>query len=431
MLASDNAPGNYSDEERNDPTLLPSIERYLDKNALIGVLRAKRDVGVESSVGMIATVYDFVDLHNSVLSFDGRAKVDPKTVFSYQVVGTTTRGYFYDEDLHNNIFRTGNGAGYALQWDYTDRNFGYQVNAVGRTHDYLANVGYTRRVDTNNDNLFLRFSSDPKENSTYIGYRAYSSSSVNYDWKGRLQNWDQEFQYRWNFKRETALALGAYGGYERLFENEFRQYLDPSYPSGFAGPDPERSTYKKQMYGYFTSTPSKKINFFNFISYTRGNFDYDFGGGPKFPRVSPAALADPNAPFDPGPGNEFFMESDWTFQPTAALHTTLSYFKDRLVRQDTERVAFDDNIVSVRTTYQFSRFTFVRARVDYDSLSAHLYGQYLFGWTPNPGTSFYIGYNDDRIVNGYDSITGVYHPGLQLNGRTFFVKLSYLFRESL
>lgn len=70
---------------------------------------------------------------------------------------------------------------------------------------------------------------------------------------------------------------------------------------------------------------------------------------------------------------------------------SFDYTKDRLVRNDTGRVAFDDNIYSLRTTYQFSRFTFARARVDVDSLDAYVRGQFLLGWTPNPGTSFFAG----------------------------------------
>ena len=39
LLASDNAPGNFSDEEIADPGIFPSIEKFIDKNAYIGVLR--------------------------------------------------------------------------------------------------------------------------------------------------------------------------------------------------------------------------------------------------------------------------------------------------------------------------------------------------------------------------------------------------------
>jgi hypothetical protein len=57
-------------------------------------------------------------------------------------------------------------------------------------------------------------------------------------------------------------------------------------------------------------------------------------------------------------------------------------------------------------------------------------GQFLFGWTPNPGTSFYVGYNDDMNRNGFNPFTGQLEPGFRRNGRTFFIKMSYLIRRT-
>ena len=59
-------------------------------------------------------------------------------------------------------------------------------------------------------------------------------------------------------------------------------------------------------------------------------------------------------------------------------------------------------------------------------------GQFLFGWTPNPGTALYIEYNDDLVRNGINPFTGEFEPGLHrgAGGRTFFIKMSYLFRKS-
>ena len=56
--------------------------------------------------------------------------------------------------------------------------------------------------------------------------------------------------------------------------------------------------------------------------------------------------------------------------------------------------------------------------------------QFLFEWTPNPGTAFYAGYNDDVNRDGFSPVSGLYEPGFRRNGRTFFVKMSYLFRQS-
>lgn len=64
-------------------------------------------------------------------------------------------------------------------------------------------------------------------------------------------------------------------------------------------------------------------------------------------------------------------------------------------------------------------------------LGSRVRGQFLFGWTPNPGTSFYPGYNDDMNYRGFSPFTDRYEPGLPRNGRTFFLKMSYLIRKSI
>jgi hypothetical protein len=66
--------------------------------------------------------------------------------------------------------------------------------------------------------------------------------------------------------------------------------------------------------------------------------------------------------------------------------------------------------------------------MEYESLRAKIRAQLLFGWTPNPGTALYVGYNEDLHYNGYNPFTQIYEPGLRRNSRTFFLKLSYIFR---
>ena len=157
--------------------------------------------------------------------------------------------------------------------------------------------------------------------------------------------------------------------------------------------------------------------------------DFDFGtDNPLYPRVSPSALAlGPDAPRDPGAGNELYFEASGAYQPTDALRLSLNYTKNRLTRIDTGLTAFDDNIYSLRGTYQFTRFWFARTRIDYTTLGASVRGQFLLGWAPNPGTSFYVGYNDDLNRNGLNPFSGELEPGLRRNGRNFFIKMSYLF----
>ena len=132
----------------------------------------------------------------------------------------------------------------------------------------------------------------------------------------------------------------------------------------------------------------------------------------------------------PGPVGKF-LSANVEIKPTNPLRFSLDYTKSRLTRTDTQRLAYDDNIFSFRSSYQFTRFVFVRSRIDYTTLGSRVRGQFLFGWTPNPGTSFYAGYNDDMNYRGFSPFTDRYEPGFQRNGRTFFLKMSYLIRKNI
>ena len=450
LLASDNGPGNFSEDER--PTANP---RFLDKNATVGILRLKRDIGkADSFVGFLGTYRRFVDINNAVGGFDGKFRVDKLTTFSWQVLGTTSRRQFFFPEQGQTLDRKENGFIYAVDYNNDGRHFGHEFSMVGRTRYYRADVGFNRRNNTNNPNWFIRYNSEPKPKARLISWRVYTDVSANFDWQGRSQNANDETQIQFTFKKETFIGAGVDKGYERVFESEFGAKRQPgsnclvNNDCTFAGSDNERSSSNHGFYAFAGSAPSKKYNFNFFVNRRYGDFDFDFGAGPKFPRVSPTALAagkaqnnglcngnNPsavcNAPQDPGPGDFLHFDATVNFLPIPALSATLNFTKEKLTRYDTGLVAFDENIVSLRTTYQFSRFLFARGRVDFDSIASNVKGQFLLGYTPNPGTALYVGYNDDLNRRGFNPFSGALEPGFRRNGRTFFIKMSYLFRRSV
>jgi hypothetical protein len=477
MVASDNGPGNLSLEDREfiraDPAFLLGLSnptasqiagiqqsqgqlaRILDKNSLVGVLRLKHDVGKKDSfVGLLATAYRFVDQYNYLGGLDGRFRLNPQTTFSIQALATTSRRVFFYPDEGVAANRKENGFIYAMDYNMNGRHFGYDISSVGRTRYYRADVGFNRRVNTNNWNGFFRYNSEPKPKARLISWRVYNDISTNFDWQGRSQVFNDESQIQFSFRRQTYLGVGLDKGYERVFEEEFgptRQAVAPNCAltntCTFWGADDERSAGNTGMYVFAGSTPNKKINFNVFASRTAGSLDFDFGAQPRYPRVSipavtqrsaiTAGLCDASplpavcrAPQDPGPGAFFHIDGGVGYQPSSALNINLSFTKERLRRYDTGLLAFDENIVSLRSTYQFTRFIFARGRVDYDTLASDVRGQFLFGYTPNPGTAFYVGYNDDLNRNGFNPFSGQLEPGFRRNGRTFFIKMSYLFRKS-
>ncbi len=439
LVASDNGPGNFSvdertravqEEERRLPGQPQGAIRFLDRNAFIGVFRLNRNVGQENTIGAVATTYQFKELHNQTGGIDGRFKLDPQTTLSFSLVGTTSHRAFDNPDLDAAELRTGRGLGYTVNYSHSGRNFGYEYYSEGNTSDYRTQVGFTSRTNTNFHSLFTSYDTTPKPKATLINWHVHNFTFISHDFQGRSQAWESETNFQWFFQRQFNFGLAYEYAYERLVEEEFGARRAAGRPGAFAGEDSERSSRKHHYFFFGGYRPSKKYSVSWRAVYRDGHFDFDFGAGRRFPRVSPGALLDPAAPLDPGRGGLFEFRGSLAYQPTNALRSTLDYTKSRLRRYDTNLVAFDVNLVSWRTTYQFTRFLFARARIDYESLPRRARGQFLLGYTPNPGTAFYAGYNDDAQINTFSPFGNRLEPGFRRNGRTFFIKMSYLFRRS-
>jgi hypothetical protein len=463
MYASDNGTrGNLSKDDRQElaqcianrtgPLPVCRNERIFEQNADIGVLRLKRDIGRQHNVGFFATTYNFVDNHNHTAGFDGRFKLSPKVVTEFQILGTHTRSNFYNAELDRNQYRTGNGVGYRAYLERSGRNLYMNFLLQGRSPDYRADVGFTNRVDTNYAGSYIKYETDRQAKNAIVSKQVWNETNVSFDWKGRSQYFITNTRAQLALQRQTYVAANFQLGFERVYENEFGPIRTMVRPNGgaFAGPSGERGAKFKAVQSFIESTPTKQLYVFVFTDYTWGLMDYDFGAGPDFPRASRAyqdylaqCAANPpacsgNAPIisvpglDPGPGDQLTIESTIRYQPTTAFQTQLNYTKRRLVRHDTDLVAFDDNLFSSRSVYQFTRNTFVRLRLDYSTLNRRVRPQFVLGWTPSPGTAIYAGYNDDINYKGYNPFIErpTQEPGFRSNGRTFFIKASYLFRKS-
>ena len=451
MVASDNGPGNLNADDRGtlhgcreqralDPTVVCNAEKILDKNAHIGVLRLKRDVGKENSLGLLATSYNFIEKHNQVLGIDGRFRLDKQTTASFQLIGTTSRNFFFDpndgEAVDGTRYRTGNGFGYTLDYNVSGRNWGWELYGEGFTQDYRADVGFVQRTNSNFNFAFLRYNSDPDPKKKIISYHVHTANHVDYDWQGRIYTWESENLVEWRLPRNSWAGVWWEPGYERLFDHEFgptreAKPCNPLLTCTFFGPDTERSSNKQHLSFYAGSNFSKTISFNAQITQRWGHFDLDFGTGTdKYPRVSPSALLlGEDAPLDPGRGKLLQFNGSVTYQPTNELRASFSINSQQLRRYDTDRYAFKINILTLRGTYQFTKATFARLILDYNTLNSRLRSQALLGWTPSPGTAFYAGYNDDLNYATPHPFTEQIVPGFRRNSRTLFIKMSYLIRR--
>ncbi len=460
LVASDNAPGNYSDDEINDPIIGPRIRPFVDKNATFAIVRAKRDIGPENSIGFLGTARIFPQNRNFVGGFDGKFKLDPKTIFTFQVLGSHSRKNFYDPNTDRNNYRNGNGVAYFLNLDYTAETNGWMIEAEGNSPDYRADSGFTGRTNTNSLFLFNRFSTKTKPEKLLMKTDWNQFARYRFDWYGRTQEGSVGTSLGFTIRGSTSINMETGVQLEKIYEDEFGPNRDLLNGRGgaFAG-EPFRSAFGPYASFNVEKKFNKQLFGYAFIGSIFQTFDFDFGAGGHYDRVSPAFAnyisspaylqyisdlylyqADPtNIPIpelpgppalDPGRAWQFDLELGVEYTPLEPLKVNFEYSKTRLRRHDNGAVAFDSNIFTTKTTYQFTRFLFTRVRFDYDSLSSNAAGQALFGWTPNPGTAFYVGYNDNFNYGGFSPLTGQYEPGFERNSRTFFIRASYLFRKS-
>jgi hypothetical protein len=454
LAASDNAPGNYSEDERTelancqrerlaDPTRnCGSIEDLVGKNAFFGILRVKRDFGANNNVGFFGTARVFPKNRNFVAGFDGSFKLDDKTVMLFQALGTHSRKNFFDADRGRSDYRTGNGFGYFWSLDHTSDTRGWYIEAAGRTSDYRADSGFTRRTNSNTVLLANRLSTKSKPKAAIIRANWNQFARLGFDWDGRSQNGVAGMNLNLSLQGNTFIYTEAGVGYERIFEEEFGPKRTATRRGAFIG-GPERSAYQPYFSFNVNKNFNKQLSAYGFVGSIWNSMDFDFGAGGSFDRVSPSYLAwlqcylaNPNGcqlgypALDPGKGYQFDAEIGADYKPSDPLRVSFNVRKSRLKRNDTGKVAYDANIFSLRSTYQFSRFTYTRLRLDYDTLTRNVSGQMLFGWNPNPGTAFYVGYNDNFNYNGFSPYTGQLEPRFERNSRTFFIRASYLFRKS-
>ena len=444
--ASDKAPGNYAEDDRNDPSIRPRIDEFLDRRAKFAIVRLKRDVGKENYLGFFGTYRAFPEQKNLLVGVDGRFKLNPKMTSQFMVAGSNSRRCIFDPDfeptlnpvqaLSNqqicgggsfggvtllgskyNRYRTGNGVAYYANLDYTTETHGWFAEVEGKSKFYRSDSGFTRRVNTNNAFFFNRLSTKSDAKKAIIRKQWNQFAGINYDFNGNLQSLNFGSNIGLTLQHNLYINAEVGSSFEKIYEEEFGLKRKPTRPNGgaFFGA-PTRSVW--QQYGSFNVNQqfNKKINYGLFVGMIRNQYDFFYES--------------PTGQLDPGPGIQFDANIYLEYKPIDPLRLSVSYNKSRLVRNDNKVRSFDADIVTLKSTYQFTRFLFTRFRLDYNSLDSNYSGQALFGWNPSPGTAFYVGYNDNFNYHGLSPFTGQLEPGFERNSRTFFIRASYLFRKS-
>ena len=291
----------------------------------------------------------------------------------------------------------------------------------GYSPSYRADLGYTQRRDTNRWSAVARYNAPSSGGGPLVSWSAVNTLLLQFDSRGRTQYAYMYPRVLLALPRQSFLNLYAYKDYVRVFEEEFGPARTDTQPGAFAG-RAERSSHYHGFTVEAGTAPRQSVAVSATYDRSWNNLDYDLGAG-RFPRVSPGALLDPDAPLDPGPADSTWFQTTLALQPTEALRVSGSYEHGRLVRDDTGLEVYDQHLASFRAQYAFSRDAWVRGRLDHDSLDGRTFHQLVLGWTPRPGTAIYLGYDE----------TGEWSEATQRHyarrDRTVFLKLSWAHRS--
>jgi hypothetical protein len=135
---------------------------------------------------------------------------------------------------------------------------------------------------------------------------------------------------------------------------------------------------------------------------------------------------DPTAPFL-GEGKS--LGGGVTLQPNGKFSQSASYDYNDLRNPADGSRAYAVHVVNGRTTYQFNRYFFIRATLQYDSWEDTLLQDYLASFTFIPGTVVHLGYgslSERRERNGEQWVKG--SGDLVPVRESLFFKTSYLHR---
>jgi hypothetical protein len=352
------------------------------KTALFGVARGKFGFGKDNYVGFLYTGREFGDQYNHLVGLDGSYRIARKNWFRGTYLFTATR------DSAGNVYNNPSETSYGnFTYTYGSKHI-ILVGVLEHMGKYLqADTGYLKR---NSANILLtavynNIYPNQKKLPWMKLIRLYNMLQVIHDLN--TQEDDMVYSSALTFYLIKDASLTLQYQYVREYWQGLRFDRDLIYASG-------------------------GIRLTNWLQFS-GNIGWKEG---IYYYAVPAFL-----------GTGYFGALDINFQPNDKFTLNLNLTHSDLSREGQE--LYDVNILYSKATYQFSKYFFLRALVQYNSYQKRMLTDFLASFTLIPGTVLHIGYGGI-----YEKRTWMDDQWMMLQGdlynvkRSFFAKISYLWR---
>ena len=360
--------------------------------ARIGVARLQRNVGHESTFGILLTSRDEASGSDQVFSADTRLKLSANWVLSAQAALSANRR----ETLPGHT-----GTAWFAEIRHTGRHLQYYTDYRDRSAEFRADLGFIPRVDIRQVRNSLDYRWRP-ENGSLVSFGPSLKTITTWDHAGRLQDSTVETPFWFNFKGPSSVMVSRSQGYEWYLGHGFRKSVNTVYLSS------DRWRWMG-MTAYFSK--GRSLNY------------------------------DPASGLTPQAGKSIESSLELTFRPTSRARLDETYFYTRLGVPGA--AVFNDHLLRSKLNYQLTRALSVRVILDYNAVlpnrslaslerTKRLTTDFLLSYLVHPGTAFYIGYTDRRenLLLDYHAVPGLFRGGgpSTLSGGQLFAKINYLLR---
>lgn len=351
------------------------------------VFRYRRDVGQNSTIGVLATDREGNEYYNRLLGVDGNIRLNGDSIVSFQMMGSKTN---YGS-LLSSSFGLEEGEisdlSYDVNYIYASRNWQLAFNTSKFGEDFRADMGYVPQV----------------------GLWKYRVESSRY-WWGDSNSFVRMF--RAGFTAEEEYRTGSSND---LLQREFTAFSILRMP---------------RQSSFITILGKRRYNFLT-LSSVQNFADIRFAS-------TPVAWLILQSRFETGDWIDYSHIRDAyrnSFNINAEIKAgrslnILAALTLSSLTVDDERL-FLANLTEIKAVYQFTEKMFFRSILQYtdirrnqekyqfpvDTHSKDLFSQQLFSYKINPRTVLFLGYGDTYLANQ--------EYGLTQSERSFFAKLGY------
>ncbi|HEY0511450.1 MAG TPA: DUF5916 domain-containing protein [Thermoanaerobaculia bacterium] len=372
------------------PSNQESLFTLLREKVTSGVLRFRRDVGSNSSLGVLYAGRQGSDYHNHLAGMDGFFRLGGADTMRFQLVRSDTR--YPDEIVRSFDQPAGAFQGNAIlaNYDHQARDWSWGLTYEDESPELRADSGFIPRVDI-------------RDTRGYFGRQIYGGPGDRFTQLNLSVSGDRTKDHEGRLTDEQIVLDANVGG-------PLQSFLETAYT---------RSTH---LFGGRLYAGMNRWALFSNIQpsgATRLAFNVDYGDAIDFTNNRPADTLVLT------PGAELKLGR----HVNALINHTL-----QILNVEGGRL-FEANLSQLRLIYNFNSRCFVRGIFQYldlrrtvdlylpalqpslDAKTRTLFTQLLFSYKLNAQTVLFLGYSDDQL--------GIPDFGLTRTDRTFFFKVGY------